>query len=50
MILQDFSQTPQSQLYLIALAIKAEIFPERPPHLDIIQLRTWNKIYVFKVN
>ncbi|KAJ7929791.1 hypothetical protein B0H13DRAFT_2537803 [Mycena leptocephala] len=47
-ILQDFSQTPQSQLYLIALAIKAENFPERPPRLDIIQFRTWNKIYVFK--
>ncbi|KAJ7673572.1 hypothetical protein B0H14DRAFT_3687689 [Mycena olivaceomarginata] len=38
-----------SQLYLVALAIKTEQLPGERVRLDIIQLRTKDKIYVFKV-
>jgi hypothetical protein len=49
-ILQDFwDHSSQSQLYLIALAIKAEDHSSATPHLYVIQCRTRNKIYSFKV-
>jgi hypothetical protein len=38
-----------SQLYLVALAIKTEQLPGERVRLDVIQLRTKDKIYVFKV-
>ncbi|KAJ6610745.1 hypothetical protein B0H10DRAFT_2224787 [Mycena sp. CBHHK59/15] len=49
-ILQDFGHPTQSQLYLVALAINAEHCPGEPPRLHIIQFRTQNKVYVFKVS
>ncbi|KAJ7847219.1 hypothetical protein B0H14DRAFT_3138560 [Mycena olivaceomarginata] len=49
-ILQDFwNHSSQSQLYLIALAIKAEHRSGATPHLHVIQCRTRNKSYSFKV-
>jgi hypothetical protein len=38
-----------SQLSLVALAIKTQQHPGEPPHLQIIQLRTKDKIVVFDV-
>ncbi|KAJ7797938.1 hypothetical protein B0H14DRAFT_2618393 [Mycena olivaceomarginata] len=50
-ILQDFwDHSSQSQLYLIALAIKAEHHSGATPHLHVIQCRTRNKSYSFKVS
>ncbi|KAJ7789272.1 hypothetical protein B0H14DRAFT_3162135 [Mycena olivaceomarginata] len=49
-ILQDFwDHSFQSQLYLITLAIKAEHRSGATPHLHVIQCRTRNKSYSFKV-
>ena len=48
-IVQDFMRCSPSELYAIALAIKAEVRPGEPPRLDIIQIRTHNKVYIFKV-
>ncbi|KAJ7734018.1 hypothetical protein DFH07DRAFT_944774 [Mycena maculata] len=49
-ILQDIiAPTVSSQLLLVAVAIKAEQRIGKPPRLDIIQLRTKDRIYVFKV-
>ncbi|KAJ6470658.1 hypothetical protein C8R47DRAFT_1148854 [Mycena vitilis] len=50
-ILQDFfAHSRESQLYLIVLAIKAENPPGKAAHLHVIQFRTRNKIYSFKVS
>jgi hypothetical protein len=40
---------PSSQLHLVALAVKMEQRPGESPRLDIIQLRTRDKIHIFKV-
>ncbi|KAJ7141481.1 hypothetical protein C8R44DRAFT_727065 [Mycena epipterygia] len=49
-ILVDFaSAQSSSQLYLLALAIKTEQKPGDPTSLHIIQLRTNDNIYIFKV-
>ncbi|KAK7017601.1 hypothetical protein R3P38DRAFT_3559537 [Favolaschia claudopus] len=48
-ILQDFfGYSSPSQLYLVALAIKSEQRAGELPQLHFIQLRTRNKIYIFK--
>ncbi|KAF8174707.1 hypothetical protein K438DRAFT_1848844 [Mycena galopus ATCC 62051] len=39
-----------SRLYLVAITIKTDQHPGEPPRLDIIQLRTQDKIYVFQVS
>ncbi|KAJ7819709.1 hypothetical protein B0H14DRAFT_3147373 [Mycena olivaceomarginata] len=50
-ILQDFwDHSSQLQLYLIALAIKAEHRSGATPHLHVIQCRTRNKSYSVKVS
>ncbi|KAK7008390.1 hypothetical protein R3P38DRAFT_3590324, partial [Favolaschia claudopus] len=48
-ILHDFfGYSSPSQLYLVALAIKSEQRAGELPRLHFIQLRTRNKIYIFK--
>ncbi|KAJ7846209.1 hypothetical protein B0H14DRAFT_3681514 [Mycena olivaceomarginata] len=50
-LLEDFTAVPlpSSQLHLVVLAVKTEQLPGQSPRLDIIQLRTKNKIHIFKV-
>jgi hypothetical protein len=50
-LLEDFTAfpLPSSQLHLVVLAVKTEQLPGQSPRLDIIQLRTKNKIHIFKV-
>lgn len=49
-VLGDVLNVPSSfsQLHLVALAIKTEQRAGESPRLDIIQLRTKDKIYIFK--
>ncbi|KAK7019948.1 hypothetical protein R3P38DRAFT_2536008 [Favolaschia claudopus] len=50
-ILQDFfARTSPSELYLVVFAIKAEPHPADRPRIHFLQIRTRNKIYIFKVS
>ncbi|KAJ6482041.1 hypothetical protein C8R47DRAFT_1283386 [Mycena vitilis] len=51
-VLEDLVNVSSSSspLYLVAIAIKTDQHPGEPVRLDIIQLRTQDKIYVFRVS